>query len=165
MKTIWEQELDAPIPALQTHEVMNMEGSIEGRGGIVTAGMKRAPMDMNVEHIFVLDDVKFKDNVPTQFGPKNKIMMVFKEAGKDGIDAQRVWVNLNESYNIEKSQLIAFLKKVSSKPINAGDTVLLSDHLKVGMKISARVIARLDRDTGAPTGYYDFVPASVKPVK
>jgi hypothetical protein len=131
------------------------------RGGQVNAGMQLAPLDLNKEHVFELVSVEIKEGVTTKFGIKNKVNLVWKETGKDK-DYHRVWTNFNESY-AEKSSLIAFLKKASIKPILPGTIVTLGDYLDIGMKIKTMLQARMDTTTGAPSGYYDFVPASIKP--
>lgn len=131
------------------------------RGGQVNAGMKLDPLDLNKEHVFELVSVEIKEGVPTKFGIKNKVNLVWKESGKEK-DFHRVWTNFNESY-AEKSNLVAFLRKVSPKPILPGANVFLGDFLEVGMKIKAMLQNRMDTTTGMPSGYYDFVPASIKP--
>ena len=131
------------------------------RGGQVNAGMQLDPLDLNREHTFELMSVEIQEGVTTKFGIKNKVKMVWKESGKDK-DYHRVWMNFNESY-AEKSSLIAFLKKASPKPILPGATVKLGDYLDLGMKIRVILKSRIDTQTGQPSGYYDFEPASIKP--
>lgn len=132
------------------------------RGGQVNAGMQLTPLDLNKEHTFELMSVEIQEGVTTKFGIKNKVKMVWKESGKDK-DYHRVWTNFNESY-AEKSSLIAFLRKVSPRPIIPGANVILGDYLDLGMKIKVILKSRIDNQTGQPSGYYDFEPASIKPV-
>jgi hypothetical protein len=131
------------------------------RGGQVNAGMQLPPMDLNKEHLFELLSVEIQEGVTTKFGLKNKVKMVWKEAGKEK-DYHRVWVNFNESY-AEKSNLVAFLKRASPKVIVSGVDIKLGDYLDIGMQIKAMLQARMDTKTGQPSGYYDFVPASIRP--
>lgn len=130
------------------------------RGGQVNAGMQLAPLDLNKEHVFELMSVEIQEGVTTKFGIKNKVKMVWKESGKDK-DYHRVWTNFNESY-AEKSNLVAFLKKVSPRPIMPGADIKLGDYLDLGMKIKVILKSRIDTQTGQPSGYYDFEPASIK---
>ena len=139
-----------------------MTGDWRQRGGQVNAGMQLAPMDLNKEHIFELMSVEIKEGVTTKFGIKNKVNLVWKEAGKDK-DYHRVWTNFNESY-AEKSSLIAFLRKASPKPILPGVEIKLGDYLDIGMKVRVILKSRIDTQTGQPSGYYDFEPASIKPL-
>ena len=39
----------------------------------------------------------------------------------------------------------------------------LGEYMQLGMKIRVMVQARIDKKTGLPNGYYDFIPASIKP--
>ncbi len=138
-----------------------MTGDWRQRGGQVNAGMTLAPMDLNASHKFELLSVEIKEGVTTKFGIKNKVNLVWKESGKEK-DFHRVWTNFNESY-AEKSNLVAFLRRVSPKPILPGVEIKLGDYLDIGMKIVVMVQNRMDTQTGLPSGYYDFVPASIKP--
>lgn len=131
------------------------------RGGQVNVGMQLPPMDLNKEHTFELLSVEIQEGVTTKFGLKNKVKMVWKEAGKDK-DYHRVWTNFNESY-AEKSSLIAFLRKASPRPILPGAEVRLGDYLDLGMRIRVFLKSRIDGATGQPSGYYDFEPTSIKP--
>lgn len=131
------------------------------RGGQVNAGMQLTPLDLNKQHTFELMSVEIQEGVTTKFGIKNKVKLVWKESGKDK-DYHRVWTNFNESY-AEKSNLVAFLRRVSPKPIIPGVDIKLGDYLDLGMKISVMLQNRMDTQTGQPSGYYDFVPASIKP--
>lgn len=133
----------------------------QNRGGTVNAGMQLAPLDLNKEHEFELMNVEVKEGVTTKFGIKNRVQMVWKEAGKDK-DYHRIWTNFNESYN-EKASLVAFLTKVSPRPIIPGTPIRLGDYLIIGMHIKTMVQARIDKVTSLPSGYYDFMPASIKP--
>ena len=133
----------------------------QNRGGTVNAGMQLAPLDLNKEHEFELMSVEVKEGVTTKFGIKNRVQMVWKEAGKDK-DFHRIWTNFNESYN-EKASLVAFLIKVSPRPIIPGTPIRLGDYLVIGMRIKTMVQARIDKVTSLPSGYYDFMPASIKP--
>ena len=130
------------------------------RGGQVNAGMQLPPLDLNKEHTFELMSVEIQEGVTTKFGIKNKVKMVWKESGKDK-DYHRVWTNFNESY-AEKSNLVAFLKKVSPRPIMPGADIKLGDYLDLGMRIRVILKSRIDTQTGQPSGYYDFEPASIK---
>jgi hypothetical protein len=123
--------------------------------------MQLTPMDLNVSHVFELMSVEIKEGVTTKFGIKNQVVMVWKEAGKDK-DYHRVWTKFNESY-AEKSNLVAFLRRISVKPILPGIDIKLGDYLDLGMKISSMIKNRMDTQTGQPSGYYDFEPASIKP--
>lgn len=131
------------------------------RGSTYTTAQQLPPMDLNAEHIFELMDVQLKPAQQTKYGLKDKIMLVWKEAGKTD-NYHRVWITFNESYH-EKAQLMKFLIAVSGRPVVPGVTVRLGDYLSIGMRISARLQARIDRNSGLPSGYYDFVSASIKP--
>lgn len=131
------------------------------RGGAVNAGMQLPPMDLNKEHVFELMSVEIQEGVTTKFGVKNKVKTIWKEAGKSE-NYHRVWIAFNESY-ADKSNLVAFLRRVSPKPILPGVVVKLGDYLDIGMKIKCMLQARMDTQTGQPSGYYDFVSASIKP--
>lgn len=133
----------------------------QNRGGTINAGIQLAPLDLNKEHEFELMTVEVKEGVTTKFGIKNRVQMVWKEAGKDK-DYHRVWTNFNESYN-EKASLVAFLGKISPRPIIPGAPIKLGDYLQIGMRIKTMVQARIDKTTSLPSGYYDFMPASIKP--
>ena len=130
-------------------------------GGTVQAGLVLSPMDMNVEHVFELQSVEPKMGVQTPFGIKDQIQLVFKEIGKEK-DFHRVWVKFNLSF-AEKSGLMGFISRASLRPVLPGITIKLGDYLEIGMKISSLVQARIDKKTGLPNGYYDFIPASIKP--
>jgi hypothetical protein len=134
----------------------------QNRSGQVNASMQLPAIDLNKEHSFELQSVDIKEGVTTKYGIKNKVNLVWKEAGKETA-FHRVWINFNESY-AEKSNLIAFLKRVSPKPILPGTIVKLGDYLDIGMKITTMLQTRIDLKTGLPSGYYDFIPASIKPV-
>jgi hypothetical protein len=142
---------------------MTGEEDWQSRGGTVSAGMVLAPMDMNIEHVFELTAVKFKANMQTPFGIKNKIETIWTESDKSKETAHRVWMTFNESY-AEKSGLVGFIGRASPKPIMPGLPIKLGDYLVLGMKIRVLVQARIDPKTGLPNGYYDFIPASIKPV-
>lgn len=133
----------------------------QNRGGTVNAGIQLAPLDLNKEHEFELMTVEVKEGVTTKFGIKNKVQMVWKESGKDK-DYHRVWTNFNESYN-EKASLVGFLMRISPRPILPGAPIRLGDHLTIGMRIKTMVQARIDKTTSLPSGYYDFISASIKP--
>lgn len=133
----------------------------QNRGGVVNAGMQLTPLDLNKEHIFELMSVDIQEGVTTKFGIKTKVKLVWKEAAKEK-DFHRVWLNYNESY-AEKSNLVKFLSSASGKPIVPGIPTTLGDHLTIGMKIKAMVQARIDSKSGLPSGYYDFISASIKP--
>lgn len=133
----------------------------QNRGGTVNAGIQLTPLDLNKEHEFELMSVEIKEGVTTKFGLKNRVQMVWKEAGKDK-DYHRIWTNFNESYN-EKASLVAFMGKISPRPILPGAPIRLGDYLNIGMRIKTMVQARIDKATGLPSGYYDFMPASIKP--
>lgn len=138
-----------------------MTDNWQNRGGMVNAGMQLAPIDLNREHMFELMSVAIQEGVTTKFGIKTKVKLVWKEADKtEGF--HRVWIQFNESY-AEKSNLVKFLTSVSGKPILPGVPTTLGDHLYIGMKIKAMVQARIDVKTGLPSGYYDFMAASIKP--
>ena len=130
----------------------------QNRGGVVNAGLP--PMDLNKEHVFELMSVDIQEGVQTKYGIKNKVKLVWKEADKEK-DFHRVWINFNESY-AEKSYLVKFMTSVSGKPILPGVPTTLGDHLYIGMKIKAMVQARIDKDKGTPSGYYDFISASIR---
>lgn len=133
----------------------------QNRGGTVSAGVQLPPMDLNKEHVFELMSVDTQEGVQTKFGLKNKIKLVWKEADKEE-GFHKVWLNFNESY-FEKSNLVKFLISASGRPLLPGIPVKLGDFLSIGMRIRAMVQARIDSKTGAPSGYYDFITASVKP--
>ena len=139
-----------------------MTGDWQNRGGTVTTGIVLTPMDLNIEHQFELTDVESKLKQSTPYGIKDQILFTFTELGVPKESAHRVWLKFNESYT-EKSNLVAFIKKVSSKPILPGVAIKLGEHLAVGMKVKVLVQARISKDTGQPSGYYDFIPASIKP--
>ncbi|MDD3961299.1 MAG: hypothetical protein PHT77_05490 [Bacteroidales bacterium] len=134
----------------------------QNRGGVVQQGITLAPMDMNIEHTFELLSVDIKENVQTPYGIKNKVETVWKESDKDQKEAHRVWLKFNESY-AEKSGLVGFIGKISPRPVIPGVNIKLGDYLAIGMRIKAMVQARIDKKTGLPSGYYDFIPASIKP--
>ena len=138
-----------------------MTDTWQTRGGMVNAGMQLAPLDLNREHLFELMSVNIQEGVPTKFGIKTKVKLVWKEADKTEA-YHRVWIQFNESY-AEKSNLVKFLSSVSGKPIIPGVPTTLGDHLYLGMKIKAMIQARIDKDKGVPSGYYDFISASIKP--
>lgn len=131
------------------------------RGGMVNAGIQLAPMDLNKEHVFELMSVEIQEGVTTKYGIKNKVKMVWKEADKDK-EYHRVWTNFNESYN-EKAALVQFIAKISPRPIVPGTPVMLGDYIALGMRIKSMVQPRIDKEKGLPSGYYDFMPASIKP--
>lgn len=133
----------------------------QNRGGTVNAGVQLTPMDLNKEHVFELMTVEIQEGVTTKFGIKNKVKTTWKESGKE-TGYHRVWCQFNESYN-EKASLVAFLAKVSPRPIIAGTPITLGGYLTIGMKIKTMVQARIDKNSGHPSGYYDFIPASIKP--
>jgi len=139
-----------------------MTGDWQNRGGTVTTGVVLTPMDLNIEHTFELTDVESKLKQSTPYGIKDQILFTFTELGVPKESAHRVWLKFNESYT-EKSNLVAFIKKVSTKPILPGVAIKLGEHLTVGMKVKVLVQARIAKDTGQPSGYYDFIPASIKP--
>jgi hypothetical protein len=130
------------------------------RGGTVQASVQLPPMDLNKEHVFELLEVRVEEGVTTKFGVKTKVKMVWKESGKE-TEFHRIWISFNESYS-EKSNLVAFLTKVSPNPPAMGKDIKLGDHLAIGMRIRAMVKARIDPATGQPNGFYDFVSASIK---
>jgi hypothetical protein len=142
-----------------------MTGDWRQRGGDAAAPVQLPPMDLNKEHFFELMSVDFQDGVQETYEGKtktvNKIKMVFKEAGKDK-DYHRVWMNFNEYYT-EKSNLMKFLLAASGKPFVAGIHVTLGDFLQDHHKIHVMLKARFNAQTGLPSGYYDFIPASIKP--
>lgn len=133
----------------------------QNRGGTMQAGLNLAPMDLNKEHIFELMNVEIQEGVTTKFGIKTKVKTVWKESEKNE-NYHRVWCNFNESYT-EKSNLVKFLQSVSHRPIMPGTPVMLGDFLVIGMRIRVMVQARIDKEKGIPSGYYDFIPASIKP--
>jgi hypothetical protein len=142
-----------------------MTGDWRNRGGDAAAMVQLPPMDLNKEHMFELMTVDFQDGVQETYEGKtktvNKIKMVFKEAGKDK-DYHRVWMNFNEYYT-EKSNLMKFLLAASGKTFVPGVHVTLGDFLQEHHKIRVMLKARFNATTGQPSGYYDFVPASIKP--
>ena len=131
------------------------------RGGMVQAGLVLSPMNMNIEHVFELIEVKSKLGIQTPYGIKDKIQLIWKEVGVEK-EAHRVWTEFNESY-AEKSGLVGFISRASPKPVMPGITLKLGDYLELGMQIRTLVQARIDKKTGLPNGYYDFIPASIKP--
>lgn len=131
-------------------------------GGVVQQGFSLPPMDMNVEHVFELLEVKPKFQIQTKFGIKDKIQFIWQETGKPEKESHRVWIEFNKSFS-EKSNLVAFISKASPKPVMPGSMVLLGEFMVIGMCIRAFVKARIGGD-GMPSGYYDFIPASIKPV-
>ena len=138
-----------------------MTGDWQNIGGVVQQGFSLPPMDMNSEHVFELLEVKPKFQTQTKFGIKDKIQFIWQECGKPEKESHRVWIEFNQSFS-EKSNLIAFISKASPKPIIPGTTVLLGEFMVIGMRIRAFVKARIGAD-GMPSGYYDFIPASIKP--
>lgn len=138
-----------------------MSDDWRNRGGTVQAGIVLSPMNMNVEHVFGLIEVKSKLGVQTPYGIKDKIQLIWKEVTNDK-ESHRVWTEFNESY-AEKSGLVGFISRASPKPIMPGVTIKLGDYLEIGMQIRTLVQARIDKKTGLPNGYYDFIPASIKP--
>lgn len=138
-----------------------MSDDWQNRGGIVTAGVQLPPMDMNVEHVFELIEVKLKPQVNTPYGIKDKIQFIWKEVGKEK-DFHRIWTEFNESYS-EKSSLVQFIKQASPKPVVPGVPIKLGEMMCIGMQIKGLVQARFDNKTKLPNGFYDFIPPSVKP--
>lgn len=142
-----------------------MTDNWQNRGGKTTAAPMLVPLDLNKEHVFELVSIDFQDGVTETYKGKtqtvNKCKMVWKEADKEK-DFHRVWFNANEFYT-EKSNLMKFLMAASGKPFVAGVEVKIGDFLTEHHRIKARVTARINKDTGAPNGYYDFIPASIKP--
>jgi len=131
-------------------------------GGVIQIGFALPPMDMNKEHIFKLLEVKPKPQIQTKFGIKDKIQFIWEEVGPNEKECHRVWIEFNQSFS-EKSNLVAFLTKASPKPILSGTPILLGEVMAIGMQIRAFVKARIG-DDGMPNGYYDFIPASIKPL-
>jgi hypothetical protein len=140
-----------------------MTADWKNRGGTVSTGVVLTPMDMNVEHTFELTSIEIKEKVQTPYGIKDKVETIWSEVGKPKENAHRVWLKFNESY-ADKSGLVAFIRRASPKPIIAGANIKLGDYLDLGMKIKVLVQARIDNKTGQPNGYYDFIPASIKPL-
>lgn len=143
-----------------------MTGDWQNRGGQTQASAPLLPpMDLNIVHQFELVSIDFQDGVTETYKGVSKIVnkckMVWKEAGKEK-DFHRVWVNVNEFYS-EKSNMMKFLMAASGKPFVAGVTVKIGDYLGEHHRIKARVKARINKETGEPNGYYDFVPESIKP--
>ena len=118
-------------------------------------------MNMNIEHVFELIEVKSKLGIQTPYGIKDKIQLIWKEVGVEK-ESHRVWTEFNESY-AEKSGLMGFISRASPRPVVSGITIKLGDYLELGMQIRTLVQARIDKKTGLPNGYYDFIPASIKP--
>lgn len=135
------------------------------RGGTTQATPILEPMDLNKEHVFELVSIDFQDGVTENYKGKtqtvNKCKMTWKEADKE-TGYHRVWFNANEFYS-EKANLMKFLVAASGKPFVAGIPVTIGDFLQEHHRIKARVSARINKETGEPNGYYDFIAASIKP--
>jgi hypothetical protein len=137
----------------------------KNRGGETTASVQLPPMDLNREHIFELVTLEIQEGVTETYEGEskivNKVKMIWKESGKDK-DFHRVWLTFNEFYS-EKSNLMKFLLSASGKVFVPNVRVSLGDFLTDKHQVRAMLKARFDKIKGTPNGYYDFIPASIKP--
>jgi len=138
----------------------------KNRGGETTASIQLPPMDLNREHIFELVTLEIQEGVTETYEGEskivNKVKMIWKESGKDK-DFHRVWLTFNEFYS-EKSNLMKFLLAASGKVFVPNVKVTLGDFLTERHLIKVMLKARFDKIKGTPNGYYDFIPASIKPI-
>jgi len=138
----------------------------KNRGGETTASVQLPPMDLNREHIFELVTLEIQEGVTETYEGEskivNKVKMIWKESGKDK-DFHRVWLTFNEFYS-EKSNLMKFLLAASGKVFVPNVKVTLGDFLTERHLIKVMLKARFDKIKGTPNGYYDFIPASIKPI-
>jgi len=143
---------------------MSQDDAWKKRGGKMQTYEQLPPLNLEKRYEFELLEVQTKDNQSTTYKGVtkvvNKITMIWIESGKKVHEGHRVWVNVNESYT-PKSKLVEYLVKFSGKQISEGVDFTLGDYLYKGMKITALLKDRLNKDN-KPSGYYDFITDTIK---